>query len=326
MTKLKFAVALFAMLFAQAFAVSAQAADPYPTRPVRFLVPWPPGGGTDAVARILAQRAGEGLGQQVFVENKGGASTIIGLAAIAQAQNDGYTFGFPTQSYAVNATLQPKLPYDTRKDFDPVILLGTGVYVLVINASLPAKTLPELIKLMKDQPDKFNAGFTGFGSPSHLGLVQFKRATGVTPAEINYKGTGPAVTDLIGGQTQLMFTTLAGVLPNVESGRLRVIAVTSLKRSALLPDVPTAIEAGLPGFVVFEWYGLNAPKGTPREAIDRMNAEMKKVLALPDVQERLKKIGAEPVAGGTPEEFQAFVDNEIEKWGKIVREANIKPE
>jgi tripartite-type tricarboxylate transporter receptor subunit TctC len=218
------------------------------------------------------------------------------------------------------------LPYDTRKDFDPVILLGTGVYVLVINASLPAKTLPELIKLMKDQPDKFNAGFTGFGSPSHLGLVQFKRATGVTPAEVNYKGTGPAVTDLIGGQTQLMFTTLAGVLPNVESGRLRVIAVTSLKRSALLPDVPTAIEAGLPGFVVFEWYGLNAPKGTPREAIDRMNAEMRKVLAMPDVQERLKKIGAEPAVGGTPEEFQAFVDNEIEKWGKIVREANIKPE
>jgi tripartite-type tricarboxylate transporter receptor subunit TctC len=186
--------------------------------------------------------------------------------------------------------------------------------------------LPELIKLMKEQPDKFNAGFTGFGSPSHLGLVQFKRATGVTPAEVNYKGTGPAVTDLIGGQTQLMFTTLAGVLPNVESGRLRVIAVTSLKRSALLPDVPTAIEAGLKDFVVFEWYGLNAPKGTPKEAIDRMNAEMRKVLAMPDVQERMQKIGAEPSTGGTPEEFQTFVNNEIDKWGKIVRDANIKPE
>lgn len=326
MGKLRLTIALFGLLIAQGLGTPARAAETYPSRPVRFLVPWPPGGGTDAIARILAQRASEGLGQQVFVENKGGASTIIGLAAIAQANPDGYTFGFPTQSYAVNATLQPKLPYDTRKDFDPVILLGTGVYVLVINASLPAKTLPELIKLMKEQPDRFNAGFTGFGSPSHLGLVQFKRATGVTPAEVNYKGTGPAVTDLIGGQTQLMFTTLAGVLPNVESGRLRVIAVTSRTRSPLLPDVPTAIEAGLKDFVVFEWYGLNAPKGTPRGYIDRMNAEMRRVLALPDVQERLKKIGAEAAAGGTPEEFGAFVNAEIEKWGKIVREANIKPE
>ena len=325
MMKLKIAIALLALMLVQGIVTLAQAQN-YPSRPVRFLVPWPPGGGTDAVARILAQKASEGLGQQVFVENKGGASTIIGLAAIAQAQNDGYTFGFPTQSYAVNATLQPKLPYDTRKDFDPVILLGTGVYVLVINANVPAKTVSELVALMKAQPDKFNAGFTGFGSPSHLGLVQFERAAGVKPAEVNYKGTGPAVTDLIGGQTQLMFTTLAGVLPNVESGRLRVIAVTSLKRSALLPDVPTAIESGLKDFVVFEWYGLNAPKGTPKEAIDRMNAEMRKVLAMPDVRERMEKIGAEPSNGGTPEEFQAFVNNEIDKWGKIVREANIKPE
>ena len=319
------AAALFAMLVGFGFAISATA-QTYPSRPIHFIVPWPPGGGTDAMARILAQKASEGLGQPVVVDNKGGASTIIGITAIAQSAPDGYTFGFPTQSFAVNATLQPNITYNTRKDFEPVMLLGTGVYVLVINASVPAKTLPDLISLIKANPDKFNAGFTGFGSPSHLGLVQFKKATGLNLAGINYRGTGPAVTDLIGNQTQMMFTTLAGVLPNVIGGSLRVIAVTSSKRSELLPDVPTAIEGGLPNFVVFEWYGLNAPKGTPKEAIARMNAEIKKVLAMPDVRQRLKQIGVEPGAGSTPEEFAAFVDAEIEKWGKIIRDANIKPE
>jgi tripartite-type tricarboxylate transporter receptor subunit TctC len=191
---------------------------------------------------------------------------------------------------------------------------------------VPAKTVSELITLMKAQPDKFNAGFTGFGSPSHLGLVQFKKATGLSLAGVNYRGTGPAVTDLIGGQTQLMFTTLAGVLPNAKSGSLRILAVTSPKRSELLPDVPTAIESGLPNFVVFEWYGINAPKGTPKETISLMNAEMKKVLAMPDVRQRLQQIGVEPGAGSTPDEFGSFIDAEIEKWGKIVRDANIKPE
>ena len=265
-------------------------------------MPWPPGGGTDAFARILAQRASDGLGQPVIVENKGGAGTIIGNNAVAKSTPDGYTFGFPTQSFAVNATLQPNLAYDTKNDFDPVMLLGTGVYVLVINAQIPAKTLPELVALIKKNPEKFNAGFTGFGSPSHLGLVQFKRATGTAPAEINYKGTGPAVTDLIGGQTQMMFTTLAGVLPNVKAGSLRIVAVTSRERSNLLPETPTAIESGLTDFVVFEWYGVHSPKGTPREAIDRVNAEMKRVLALPDVKERTAQMGIEfgqgQLAGG----------------------------
>lgn len=325
MTKFKIAIVLFLLLIGQGLS-SPASAETYLNRPVRILVPWPPGGGTDAVARILAQRASEGLGQQVFIENKGGASTLIGMAAVAKSIPDGFTFGMPTQSFAVNATLQPNVPYDTVKDFDPVILLGTGTYVLVVNSAVPAKTLDELINLIKAHPEKYNAGFTGFGSPSHLGLVQFERMTGAKPAEVNYKGTGPAVTDLIAGQTQLMFTTLAGVLPNVRGGNLRVIAVTSRTRSELLPDVPTAIESGLPGFVVFEWYGLNAPKGTPKEAITRMNAEMRRVLALPDVREHMKLIGAEASNGSTPEEFGAFVSAEIAKWGKIVREANIKPQ
>lgn len=325
MFRTRIAATLCALLVSAIFASNAFAQG-FPNRPIRFVVPWPPGGGTDALARIVAQAASDGLGQPVVVDNRGGGGTIIGNNAVAKSTPDGYTFGFPTQSFAVNATLQPTLPYDTKADFDPVMLLGTGVYVLVVNASVPANTLPELIALMKKQPEKFNAGFTGFGSPSHLGLVQFKRATGTAPAEINYRGTGPAVSDLIGGQTQLMFTTLAGVLPNVRAGSLKIIAVTSRNRSALLPETPTAIEAGLSDFVVFEWYGVHSPKGTPREAISRVNAEVKRVLTLPDVLDRTSKMGIELTGGSTPEEFAAFLNNEIEKWGNLVRYANIKPE
>ncbi|MEP9378653.1 tripartite tricarboxylate transporter substrate binding protein [Aquabacter sp. CN5-332] len=324
--KIKRLLAIAASLvLAQATCLPAFAQQ-YPTRTIRYIVPWPPGGGTDAVARILANKAGELLGQQIIVDNRGGAGTIIGMDAAAKAAPDGYNFGFPTQSFAVNATLQPTLPYNTVKDFEPVALLGTGTYVLVVNANFEPKTVEELIAKMKKEPDVVNAGFTGYGSPSHLGLLQFQRAAGVKATDVNYKGTGPAVTGLMGGEIQMMFTTLAGVLANVKSGRLRVLAVTSEARSELLPQTPTAIEAGLPNFVVYEWYGLNAPKGTKREQIDIMNAALQKVLVMPDVVERMRAIGAEPVTGSNPEKFGAFVDAEIAKWGKLVREENLKPE
>lgn len=322
-TKLVTAVSLLLVSFFVAAGAIAQA---YPERSIRVVVPWPPGGGTDALARIIAQEATIGLGQPVVVENKGGAGTIIGSNEVAKATPDGYTFGFPTQAFAVSALLQSNLPYDAKNDFVPVMLVGTGTYVLVINPSVPANTLPELVELLKQQPEKFSAGFTGHGSPSHLGLVQFKRATNTSVAEVNYRGTGPAVSDLLGGHTQMMFTTLAGVLPHVKAGTLKVIAVTGQNRNDLLPDTPTAIEQGLKDFVVFEWYGVLAPKGTPREAIDRFNAEVKRVVALPAVQQKTSQMGIELGAGSTPEEFGDFLNNEMEKWGALIREANIKLE
>ncbi len=300
-------------------------AQDYPARPLRLIVPWPPGGGADVIARVIFQKVGDQMGQQVIVDNRGGASTIIGMDMVAKATPDGYTFGFPTSNLAVNPALFAKLPFDAMRDLAPVILAVNGLYILAVHPALPAKSVGDLIALAKASPGKLNASIAGAGTPTHLGLEQFKAMAQVSIAAINYKGAAPAATGLLSGETQLMFVSAPTVLTQVQAGKLRALAVMGAKRSPALPDLPTVAESGLNGYAVSEWYGVVAPAGTSGAHVDRLNAEIRKVLAQPEVKERLVVLGAEIVAS-TPQEFGAFIKADIAKWRKLVNEAGIKAE
>jgi tripartite-type tricarboxylate transporter receptor subunit TctC len=308
-----------------AIAAQVAAAQAYPARPIRMIIPWPPGGGTDVLGRIICQRLAEQLGQQIVVDNRGGASTIIGTEILAKSAPDGYTMGFATSNLATNPSLYAKLPYDAARDFAPVTLAVQGLYVIVAHPSLPAKSVKELIAHAKTAQGKINVALAGPGTPNHLALAQFNAMLGVNLAGIQYKGAGPAVTSLVGGETQLMFISYPTVAPHVQAGRLRLIAVTSEKRSSAAPDVPTAVEAGLPGFVVGEWYGILAPTRTGTAQISRIQEEVKKVLAQADVRQKLLSLGADVVAS-TPDEFGAFIRAETVKWTKVIKAAGIKAE
>jgi tripartite-type tricarboxylate transporter receptor subunit TctC len=300
-------------------------AQDYPARPLRLIVPWPPGGGADVIARVIFQKVGDAVGQQVIVDNRGGASTIIGMEMVAKAPPDGYTFGFPTSNLTVNPALFAKLPFDVTRDLAPVMQAVNGLYILAVHPSLPAKSVSELIALAKASPGKLNASIAGAGTPTHLGLEQFKAMAGVSIVAINYKGAAPAATGLLSGETQLMFVSAPTVLTQVQAGKLRAIAVMGAKRSSALPDLPTIAESGLDGYAVSEWYGVVAPAGTNAAQVDRINSELRKVLAQPEVKDRLVVLGAEIVAS-TPQEFGAFLKSDIAKWAKLVREAGIKAE
>lgn len=322
--KSKFAgvAAILLLAFSGATAASAET---YPDKPIRFIVPWPAGGGTDAVARILAERLSGPLGQQVVVENRGGAGTVIGNEAIAASTPDGYTYGMPTSSLAVTPFLYDNIPYNVPDSFDLMAQVGIGVYVLVVNAETPATNVKELIDLIKTSPDKVHAGFNGHGSPPHLALTLFESRLGTKLTSVNYRGTGPAVTALLSGEIQMMFTTLAGVMPHLNTGNLRILATPSQRRATSIPDVPTTEEAGLPDFYVAEWYGISAPHGTPRERRDLIVAEVQKTLADEQLQQRLQGMGVEVDFKGS-EAFQAFVASEMEKWGAVIKEGDIKVE
>ena len=315
---------LFALALAIVFIYGVNAQD-YPARPIRLIVPWPPGGGADVIARVIFQKVGDATGQQVIVDNRGGASTIIGMEMVAKATPDGYTFGFPTSNLAVNPALYAKLPFDATRDLAPVMLAVNGLYILVVHPALPAKSVSELIALAKTSPGKLNASIAGAGTPTHLGLEQFKAMAGVNIAAINYKGAAPAATGLLSGETQLMFVSAPTVLTQVQAGRVRALAAMGARRSSALPDLPTVAESGLDGYAVSEWYGVVAPAGTSAPHIGRINAELRKVLAQADVKDRLAVLGAEIVAS-SPQEYGAFIKSEIAKWGKLVREAGIKAE
>jgi len=308
-----------------ACAAGAAMAQDYPARPIRLIVPWPPGGGADVIARVIFQTVGDALGQQVIVDNRGGASTIIGMEIVAKSTPDGYTLGFPTSNLAVNPALYAKLPFDAARDFSPVMHAVNGLYILAVNPALPAKSVRELIALAKASPGKLNASIAGAGTPTHLGLEQFKAMAGVNIAAINYKGAAPAATGLLSGETQIMFVSAPTVLAQVQAGKLRALAVMGAKRSSALPALPTVAESGLDGYAVSEWYGVVAPAGTAAARVNRINAELRKVLAQAQVKQRLAVVGAEIVAS-TPQEFGAFIKSEIAKWGKLVREAGIKVE
>ncbi len=304
-----------------------QAADTsnYPAKPIRVIAPSSPGSGVDIVSRLVAQKLGANLGQQVVVENRAGAGGNLGAEVAAKAAPDGYTLFMATPSHAINPALYRKLNYDSIRDFSPVGLVMTGQYVLVAHPSLPAKSVKELIALARARPGQLNYASAGNGNATHLAGELLKSLAKVDIVHVAYKGSGPALVDLISGQVHFMFPNLVNSLPHIATGRLRALAVTGAKRATAAPLIPTLIEAGVPGYTVMSWYGMLAPAGTPQAVIGRLNSELVKVLRSPDVKERLAGQGADP-AEGTPEEFSAFLREEIAKWGKVVKAANISAE
>jgi tripartite-type tricarboxylate transporter receptor subunit TctC len=290
-----------------------------------MVVAWPPGGGTDVLARIICARLSESLKQQVIIDNRGGASTIIGTENLVKSTPDGYTMGFATSNLVVNPALYDKLPYDALRDLTPVTLAAKGLYAIAVHPSLPVRSVKDLVALAKTAPDQFNVSLTGAGTPTHLALAQFNTQLGVKLNGVYYKGAGPAITALLSGETQLMFVSYPTVASYAQSGRARVIAVTSAQRSNALPNLPTAVEGGLPGFVIEEWYGIIAPAKIDKAHADRMNEEVRKVLALPDIKDKLVALGAD-IVGSSGEEFGTFIRAETARWAKVVKAAGIKVE
>jgi len=307
--------------FAACFGAAAQT---YPVKPVRMVVPFPPSGGTDVLARAFYHRFGEALGQQVVIDNRSGANGNVGTELVARAAPDGYTLllnGGGT--LAVNPSLYSRLPYDSVRDFAPISLVALQPSVLVVHPSVPAKSVKELVALAKSRPGQLNFASSGSGSLAHLSAEIFKSMAGVDMVHVPYKGAGPSLVDLIAGQVHLIFASSPSVMPHVRNGKLRALGVTTAKRAAATPDVPTIAEAGVPGFVVTGWYGLLAPAGTPAPIVSRLHADLVKVLGTAEVQEKLGSYGLE-VATSTPAQFGEFLKAEIAKYSKVVRDAGVK--
>jgi tripartite-type tricarboxylate transporter receptor subunit TctC len=301
-------------------------AQNYPNKPIRFLVGFPPGGTSDILARTIGQKLSEAVGQQVVIENRPGAAGNIGAEAAAKSAPDGYTIFMSTTSQAISASLYSKLNYDLVRDFSPVIQAVNYTNLLVVHPSLPVRSVKELIALAKARPGQLNYGTAGNGTPPHMTGELFKTYTGANIQHVPYKGGAPAIADLLGGQITIMFDNVPPLLPHVQAGKMRPLAVTSLKRVSVLRDVPTLDEAGLKGFDSVAWNGVLAPAGTPKEIITRLNAELRTVLARPELRERLNVIGLEVMGTGTPEDFGAFLQLELGKWAKWVKDAGIQPE
>src|SRR5438132_4050329 len=313
--------ALAALLALVALGASAQA---YPTRPIRLVVPFPAGGTTDILARAAGQKLTESLGQSVIVDNRPGAAGNIGADIVAKSAPDGYTLLMGTVgTHAINASLYSKMPYDHVKDFTPVVLVAAVPNVLEVNPALPVNSVADLIKLAKAKPGQINFASSGSGTSIHLSGELFKTMAGVDMTHIPYKGSAPAITDLIGGQVQVMFDNLPSSLQFIKAGKLRAIAVTSAKRAPALPDVPTIAESGLPGFEASSWFGIVAPAGTPPAIIARINNDVDQWLQSNEAKEKLLAQGAIP-AGGTPEQFAAHILAETEKWAKGVKASGAK--
>lgn len=304
-------------------AAHAQSAA-WPARPIRFIVPYPPGGGTDIVARMLAQKMTQSLGQPVVVENKPGASTIIGTDMLAKAPADGYTFGLITDSHAINSTFFPTLPYDSLKDFAFVSQLVYTPLMMVAHPSVKAKNLSEFIALAKSQPGKINYASIGNGTPHHLSMEWFRSMAKIDLTHIPYKGVAPALADVVAGHAQVMFTGTSSAAPYVADGRLIALGVSSAKRQTAFPNVPAVAEV-LPEFDFMTWYGTTAPAGTPPAIVQRLSKEIGAALAMPDVKERLAKLGVEGAAS-TPEAFASFVRQQTDSLGKMVKTTGVKAE
>lgn len=311
-----------AQVWAQSSAQPA-AAGAYPAKAIRLIVPFPAGGGADAIARLIAPKLNEAFAQPVVIENRSGGSTIIGGDLVAKAPPDGHTLFMATFTNAVNPALHPKMPWDINRDFAPVSLLATVSYTLVVHPSLPARTTRDLVALAKARPGQLNFASAGDGSPGHLAGELMNTVAQVKLVHVPYKGAVPALTDVIAGQVPITFGNNIATLPHVKSGRLRALGVTSAARSALMPDVPTVIEGGLPDFVVVGWYAILTTSGTPQTAIAKLHGELAKIVREAEVQRRLLSDGSEPV-GSSPAELASFIRTEIEKWSKVVKNARLR--
>ena len=299
-------------------------AQAWPARPLRMVVGYTPGGFTDTMARAVAEKLAPALGQQVLVDNKPGANGIIGADLVAKAPPDGYTLGMVIAAYAVNATLYAgKLPFDTQKDLTPVSLVAIAPLFLVANNNFPPKSVPELIAYARANPGKVNFGSSGVGAAAHLGMEYFMSLTGIKMVHAPYKGTAPALTDLMGGQIQIMFDVTSSMMPHVKGGKIRALGIASEKRSVITPETPTMIEGGVPGYVYGSWAMLLVPANTQRDIVGRLSAEVMKIMRSAETREKFANLGVDPV-GNTPEEAAEFLRHEIAKSGKIVRDANVK--
>jgi tripartite-type tricarboxylate transporter receptor subunit TctC len=317
------AAALCGLAMLCAEAAFAQA---WPTKPIRLMVPFPPGGSTDIVARIVAQKLGERLGQPLVIENRGGGGGTIGMAATARTAPDGYNLAVAsTSTHVVAPGVYPKLEYDPVKDFAPIGLMAVSPYLLVVNPGVPAKSLKELVDLAKSKPGKLNYASAGVGSTTHLAMEMLKNVSGTYMLHIPYNGNGPAGTAVVAGQVEILFGSLPALLPHAKSGRVRALVVGTPKRSPSLPDVPTVAESGYPGFDASLWLALVAPAGTPQPIVERMNKEIAAVIAAADTREALDKAGAEPLTG-SPADLAAMIRDGIPKYAKVIKAAGVKPE
>jgi len=316
---------LLVLLFLAAMPLHASAQD-YPNKPMRMIVPYPPGGASDVVARLIGQYMGETFRQPVVVENRAGANGIIAFQFVAQSAPDGYTMLMSNVGpSAINPSIYTKIPYDAIRDFAPVALTNLVPLMLVVNSSLGVNSVAELIAKAKAAPGVLTYGTGGTGTAGHLAMELFMSNAGIRMERVSYKGDGLALNDMLGNQITTMFTTVISGDPHVQSGKLKALAVTTTKRLAAKPDLPTVAELGMPGFEAVSWGGVMVPANTPQPIVTKLNAEINRILKLPEFRERLAKVGAE-TAGGTPEEFQAYLAAETEKWAKVAKAANIKVE
>ena len=303
----------------------AQAADTYPNRPIRYILPVAPSGGSDITARTLAPKLIEALGQQVIIDNRPGASGVVGMSIAARAAPDGYTIVQGTIGpVAVDPSLHSKTPYDISRDFTPIARIVSALNILVVHPSIPVRTVKELINYAKENPKKLNFGSSGLGHADHLAGEIFKSMTGVQMQHIAYKGGAPAMTELLGGNIELIFSTVSTAVTFIKAGRIRAIAVTSDKRVSLYPDIPTVAESGLPGFVVDNWYSILGPRDVPKPIVNRLHREFNRALAQPDVRKRLETFGIFPYPLPTPEAFGDYIKSETAKYARVVKEAGIR--
>ncbi|WP_420992985.1 Bug family tripartite tricarboxylate transporter substrate binding protein [Cupriavidus sp. 30B13] len=306
-----------------ALATGAAMAQPYPARPVRLIVPFPPAGATDVLGRAIAQKLSEGLGQPVLVENRPGAGSTIGSDQVAKAAPDGYTLLLASGSLAIAANLYGKLGFDVIKSFTPVSLVGHVPHMLVVNPSVPANSVKELIALAKSRPGQLSAASQGNGTLSHLELEMFKEAAGVDILHVPYKGSNNVMPDLLAGNVSVFFDSVPSSMPLVKNGKLKALGVVGAKRLPTSPDIPTLAEAGLPGFEVKNWFALLAPAGTPKEIVQVLNAQVQKAVAAPDLAERMASQGV-VLEASTPVQLAALVKTDVAKWGKVVKDANVR--
>jgi len=305
--------------------VTTAHAQDYPNRPLRFVVPYPPGGATDIIARTLSQKLYEELGQQVIVDNRPGGGQILGTDIVAKAPPNGYAILLASVTHGINPGLIAKLPYDSLRDFTPISMVATSPNVLVTNARLPVKTVKELISLAKTHPGQLNYASSGNGSGGHLAMELFRSMTGTVMTHVPYKGAGPALTDLIAGQVQLMFTSPLAALPHVRTGKLRVLGVGSSKRTEAAPELVTISEAGVPGFDAPLWYAILGPAGLPDDIVAKLNTSFKSILTMRDVRERFSSNGVDS-SWSTPTELATHMGREVEKWRKVIQAAGIRPD